>query len=189
MWVECVIHWQLITLRSQCKTFFSNASAYRFASSIDCSAAVARTFSNWNGNSRRGRQSKLPSTLDPAITTSALLRAYDEVNNEAIGSSRYGKSVSRKSANANGCVAAIDWMTDWLIDWLFDSLLLQVVRLRTHRRHNSARATRQRDSAKRATTQPHPCMALAWPLVSPWQLYKNFPIFCNRWSSRCASEY
>ncbi|XP_070064674.1 uncharacterized protein [Drosophila virilis] len=57
------------------------------------SAAVARTFSNWNGNSRRGRQSKLPSTLDPAITTSALLRAYDEVNNEAIGSNRYGRSL------------------------------------------------------------------------------------------------
>ncbi|EDV97923.1 uncharacterized protein LOC6558713 [Drosophila grimshawi] len=70
--------------------------------SLDClgpnnapypSAAVARTFSNWNGNSRRGRQSKLPSTLDPAITTSALLRAYDEVNNEAIGSNRYGRSL------------------------------------------------------------------------------------------------
>ncbi|KAH8270261.1 hypothetical protein KR018_006349, partial [Drosophila ironensis] len=61
------------------------------------SAAVARTFSNWNGNSRRGRQSKLPSTLDPAITTSALLRAYDEVNNEAVGSSRYGRSLKNAS--------------------------------------------------------------------------------------------
>ncbi|XP_030387861.1 uncharacterized protein LOC115634346 [Scaptodrosophila lebanonensis] len=67
------------------------------------SSAVARTFSNWNGNSRRGRQSKLPTTLDPAITTSALLRAYDEVNNnEAIGSDRYGRSL-KNSSPAHQC--------------------------------------------------------------------------------------
>ncbi|XP_068149285.1 uncharacterized protein [Drosophila tropicalis] len=83
--------------------------------SLDClgpnnapypSAAVARTFSNWNGNSRRGRQSKLPNTLDPAITTSALLRAYDEVNNNeaasSIGSDRYGRSL-KNSSPAHQC--------------------------------------------------------------------------------------
>ncbi|XP_067643770.1 uncharacterized protein [Eurosta solidaginis] len=58
------------------------------------SAAVARTFSNWNGNSRRGRQSKFPSSLDPAITKSALLRAYDEVNNDVPSNNRYGRSLS-----------------------------------------------------------------------------------------------
>uniref|UniRef100_A0A0A1XM70 Aspartate carbamoyltransferase regulatory chain n=1 Tax=Zeugodacus cucurbitae TaxID=28588 RepID=A0A0A1XM70_ZEUCU len=58
------------------------------------SAAVARTFSNWNGNSRRGRQSKFPSTLDPAITTSALLRAYDEVNNDLPANHRFGRSLT-----------------------------------------------------------------------------------------------
>lgn len=52
---------------------------------------MARTFTNWNGNARRGRQSKLPSTLDPAITTSALLRAYSEVNNDDIDNHRFGK--------------------------------------------------------------------------------------------------
>ena len=52
---------------------------------------MARTFTNWNGSARRGRQSKLPSTLDPAITTSALLRAYNEVNNEDIDNHRFGK--------------------------------------------------------------------------------------------------
>ncbi|XP_037818902.1 uncharacterized protein LOC119613394 [Lucilia sericata] len=59
------------------------------------SAAVARTFTNWNGSSRRGRQSKLPSTLDPAITTSALLRAYNEVNNEDIDNHRFGRSLKQ----------------------------------------------------------------------------------------------
>uniref|UniRef100_A0A1B0DJE1 Uncharacterized protein n=1 Tax=Phlebotomus papatasi TaxID=29031 RepID=A0A1B0DJE1_PHLPP len=46
-----------------------------------CSAAVARTFANWNagGSSRRGRQSQLP-TLDPLITRSALLKAYSAAN-------------------------------------------------------------------------------------------------------------
>ncbi|XP_004526803.1 uncharacterized protein LOC101449342 [Ceratitis capitata] len=58
------------------------------------SAAVARTFANWNGNARRGRQSKFPSTLDPAITKSALLRAYDEVNNDLPANSRFGRSLS-----------------------------------------------------------------------------------------------
>ncbi|CAD7004441.1 unnamed protein product [Ceratitis capitata] len=58
------------------------------------SAAVARTFVNWNGNARRGRQSKFPSTLDPAITKSALLRAYDEVNNDLPANSRFGRSLS-----------------------------------------------------------------------------------------------
>ncbi|XP_036222164.1 uncharacterized protein [Bactrocera oleae] len=58
------------------------------------SAAVARTFSNWNGNTRRGRQSKFPSTLDPAITTNALLRAYDEVNNDLPASNRFGRSLA-----------------------------------------------------------------------------------------------
>uniref|UniRef100_A0A1A9WG90 Uncharacterized protein n=1 Tax=Glossina brevipalpis TaxID=37001 RepID=A0A1A9WG90_9MUSC len=56
------------------------------------SAAVARTFSNWNGNARRGRQSKFPNTLDPSVTKSALLRAYDEANNEVISSYRVGTS-------------------------------------------------------------------------------------------------
>ena len=52
---------------------------------------MARTFTNWNGSARRGRQSKLPSTLDPAITTSALLRAYSEVNNDDNDNHRFGK--------------------------------------------------------------------------------------------------
>lgn len=52
---------------------------------------MARTFTNWNGSARRGRQTKLPSTLDPAITTSALLRAYSEVNNDDFDNYRLGK--------------------------------------------------------------------------------------------------
>ncbi|XP_055912321.1 uncharacterized protein LOC129946228 isoform X2 [Eupeodes corollae] len=58
------------------------------------SAAVARTFSNWNGSSRRGRQNKIPTTLDPAITTSALLKAYDDANNDELPKSRYGRAIN-----------------------------------------------------------------------------------------------
>lgn len=55
------------------------------------SATVARTFTGWSGvNNRRGRQSKIP-TMDPAVTQSALLRAYSEMNDDASAHSRFGK--------------------------------------------------------------------------------------------------
>ncbi|CAD7080750.1 unnamed protein product [Hermetia illucens] len=57
------------------------------------SAAVARTFSSWNGSSRRGRQSQLP-TLDPHVTKSALLRAYNEANSEETEGSRMRRSLN-----------------------------------------------------------------------------------------------
>lgn len=52
------------------------------------SAAVARTFSNWNGGStsRRGRQSQLP-TLDPMITKRTLLNAYSLANDDEMSHS------------------------------------------------------------------------------------------------------
>uniref|UniRef100_A0A1A9ZS94 Uncharacterized protein n=1 Tax=Glossina pallidipes TaxID=7398 RepID=A0A1A9ZS94_GLOPL len=65
------------------------------------SAAVARTFSTWNGNARRGRQSKFPNTLDPSITKNALLRAYGEANNEVINSYRVGRSL--KNSQSTQC--------------------------------------------------------------------------------------
>lgn len=56
------------------------------------SATVARTFSGWSGvNNRRGRQSKFSQTMDPAVTQSALLRAYSEMNDDAPAHSRFGK--------------------------------------------------------------------------------------------------
>lgn len=57
------------------------------------SSLVARTFSNWGGSSRRGRQSKFPTTLDPLVTQSALLRAYQEVNDDNTEIHRSGKKL------------------------------------------------------------------------------------------------
>ncbi|CAO1327792.1 unnamed protein product [Diamesa hyperborea] len=67
------------------------------------SAAVARTFSNWNGGStsRRGRQSQLP-TLDPMITKRTLLNAYSLANDDEMSHSHREK----RSLNSNQCASA-----------------------------------------------------------------------------------
>lgn len=66
------------------------------------SAAIARTFTNWSGSSRRGRQSKFDSpALDPIVTSSLLLKAYSDANNADFEGSRFGRSV--KTGTLNQC--------------------------------------------------------------------------------------
>jgi hypothetical protein len=64
------------------------------------SSTIARTFSNWNSSgSRRGRMSPLP-TLDPLITQSTLLRAYNEANSESLNFEDFHGSRSSRSVSS-----------------------------------------------------------------------------------------
>jgi hypothetical protein len=54
------------------------------------SSTINRAFSG--GSSRKGRQSQLPTTLDPMVMQSTLLNAYREVNDDSSSNTRHGES-------------------------------------------------------------------------------------------------
>lgn len=53
------------------------------------SSTINRAFSG--GSSRKGRQSQLPTTLDPIVMQSTLLNAYREANDDDSPNVRHGK--------------------------------------------------------------------------------------------------
>lgn len=58
---------------------------------MNFSAQISKMFGHWNGASRKGRMSPLP-TLDPAITQSVLLNTYSAANHDenSIAGGRHG---------------------------------------------------------------------------------------------------
>ncbi|XP_063698029.1 uncharacterized protein LOC134828967 [Culicoides brevitarsis] len=68
-------------------------------------SAISRMYGNWNGNggssSRRGRNSKFATTMDPNLTKKALLSAYRAANDEDIAQAKHRYSRSTESQCKN----------------------------------------------------------------------------------------